>query len=100
MLYNWGMSTQRIPFAFYGRYFNTREAAQAFLAAHGADYDSDSVEGEAHDVLGLQYLVDDVHILGFALAAGESDARARAHWAERIDAGEAEAQSHFEINTF
>lgn len=94
------MSTERIPFAFYGRYFKNRADAEAFLAAKGADYDSDNVEGEAHDVLGLQYLVDDVYILGFALAAGESDARAKAHWAERIDAGEAQAQSYFEINTF
>lgn len=98
--YNWGMSTQRIPFAFYGRYFNTRTEAEAFLATHGADYDSDSIEGEEHDVLGLQYLNEDVYILGFPLKAGESDARARAHWFERIDAGEAEAQSYFEINAF
>lgn len=98
--YNGAMSTSHTPFAFYGRYFTSRAAAEAFLTDHGTDFDSDGVCGETSDTLGLQYLREDVYILGFALQPGESDSAAKTLWRERIDASESEAQSYFEIFTY
>ena len=93
------MSTYHTPFAFYGRYFSSLEAVQAFLRTQQADYDSDSVVGEPFDSLGLQF-TDNRYILGFPLLAGESDAQAKALWAKRIGADDKEAKSFFDIFTY
>lgn len=94
------MSTTHIPFGFYGRYFASLEEAEALLAASGTDFDSDCVYNQTPDVLGLQYLEDGSYILGYALRPGESDANAKALWAQRVDAQLTDAQSHFELFTY
>lgn len=95
------MSTYRTPFNFFGRYFSSREAAQAYLEKHGTDYDNDSVHDETSPKdLGLEYLTESNFALGFYLRPGQSDAEAKALWAARFHGDMADADSHVDIATY
>ena len=78
------MSTTYEAIAFFGLYLGSREEAEALLANHNADYDSDGFDANEENDLVLAYLDDDSYALGFSLKAGISDAYARERWEDRI----------------
>lgn len=95
------MSTYRTPFNFFGRYFPSREAAEAYLAQHGTDYDNDSVHDDEHPTdLGLEYLSEGSYALGFFLLPGQSDSDAKAQWGSRFNGDMTDTASHIDIATY
>jgi hypothetical protein len=87
------MSRHASALIFFGLYFSSHEEGLAFLERNNATYDSDSIEEESPEELGLEPLEDGSYILGFSLKPGESDAYARSLWEHRIDCCTA-AKSH------